>query len=100
MPKNASYRSLTVTAQKSDVIPKQLLSRARQQAVLSTMPTTLVSPMNDVVVGDAVAAPRLASLQGKTVALLDITKPGGSFFLDRLESVLKKRFGVASVIRE
>jgi hypothetical protein len=64
------------------------------------MPTTLISPMNDVVVGDAVAAPRLASLQGKTVALLDITKPGGSFFLDRLESVLKKRFGVASVIRE
>ena len=31
------------------------------------------------------AAPRLASLKGKTVGLLDITKPRGDVFLDQLE---------------
>ena len=34
-------------------------------------------------------APRLSSLEGKVVALLDISKPKGSFFLDRVEELLK-----------
>jgi hypothetical protein len=64
------------------------------------MSGTLVSPMNDVAVGAGTAAARLDTLAGKTVALLDISKPGGSYLLDRLEAALLGRFGVARVIRE
>ena len=64
------------------------------------MPTTLVNPMNEIAPQAAQAAPRLAQLEGKTIALLDISKPGGSIFLDRIEHVLKERYHVANVIRE
>jgi len=64
------------------------------------MPITLVNPMNEIAPQAAPAAPRLAQLQGKTIALLDISKPGGSVFLDRMERLLKERFGVTNVIRE
>ena len=64
------------------------------------MPVTLVNPMNERTMQAAPAAPRLATLQGKTVALLDISKPGGNVFLDRVERLLKERYGVAVVIRE
>jgi len=60
----------------------------------------IVNPLNETVVDRASAAPRLASLQGKTIALLDISKPGGSVFLDRLEARLRTEHGVATVIRE
>ena len=36
-------------------------------------------------------APRLASLEGLTVGLLDISKPRGDVFLDRLDEVLSGR---------
>jgi hypothetical protein len=64
------------------------------------MPIILVNPMNEIAPEAATPAPRLAGLQGKTIALLDISKPGGSVFLDRIESLLKERYSVASVIRE
>ena len=64
------------------------------------MPITLVNPLNETLPHAATAAPRLAVLHGKTIALLDISKPGGSIFLDRIERLLKERHGVASVIRE
>jgi len=64
------------------------------------MPITLVNPMNEIAPQAAPAAPRIASLQGKTIALLDISKPGGSVFLDRVEQLLRDRYGVANVIRE
>jgi hypothetical protein len=63
------------------------------------MSLTLINPMNESAVSAGTAAPRLASLAGKTVALLDISKPGGSVFLDRLERILTERHGVATVIR-
>ena len=44
-------------------------------------------------------APRLNTLTGKTIALLDISKPGGNIFLDRLEPLLRERYGVAKTIR-
>lgn len=34
-------------------------------------------------------APRLASLSGKTVGLLDSSKSKGAYFLDRVEEVLR-----------
>ena len=64
------------------------------------MPTNLVNPMNEVALQAAPAAQRLAQLQGKTIALLDISKPGGSVFLDRIEHLLRDRYRVANVIRE
>ena len=59
----------------------------------------LVNPMNELARQDAAPAVRLDSLAGKTVALLDISKPGGNIFLDRLERLLKERYSVASVLR-
>lgn len=35
--------------------------------------------------------PRLADLQGKTVGLLDISKPKGNIFIDRLEDLLVQK---------
>ena len=63
------------------------------------MTMTLVSPMNDASALAGTAAPRLDSIAGKRIALLDISKPGGSIFLDRLEATLKSTYGVAEVIR-
>ncbi len=64
------------------------------------MPMTLVNPLNEIAPEAVAPAPRLSSLEGRTIALLDISKPGGNVFLDRLEALLKERYGVASVIRE
>ena len=63
------------------------------------MPITLVNPMNETPRDAAQPAPRLATFEGKKVALLDISKPGGSVFLDRIEQQLKDHYGVAAVIR-
>ena len=63
------------------------------------MPITLVNPLDETVREQRKVAPRLDALAGKTIGLLDISKPGGSVFLDRMESLLRERFGVASVVR-
>ncbi len=64
------------------------------------MPITLVNPMNETTHPAAAAPPRLATLAGKTLALVDISKPGGAVFLDRLEGLLRERYAVGRVIRE
>jgi hypothetical protein len=56
--------------------------------------------MNNALAQGSAPAPRLDSLNGKTIALLDISKPGGSIFLDRIEHLLKVRYAVAKVIRD
>jgi hypothetical protein len=63
------------------------------------MPTTLVNPLDETPRTSAKPAPRLTSLSGKTIGLLDISKPGGNIFLDHLERLLKQRYGVAEVVR-
>ena len=63
------------------------------------MPTVIVNPMHENQQTNASAAPRLKTLAGKTIGLLDISKPGGSVFLDRLERLLQERYGVARVVR-
>lgn len=63
------------------------------------MPTVLINPLNETQHEQRHAAPRLNSLVGKTIGLLDISKPGGSYFLDHVECLLKERFGVANVVR-
>ncbi|MBI3302061.1 MAG: hypothetical protein HYZ72_08305 [Deltaproteobacteria bacterium] len=44
-------------------------------------------------------APRLDTLAGKTIGLLDISKAKGAFFLDRVEEVLREQYGVKDVLR-
>jgi hypothetical protein len=63
------------------------------------MSITLVNPCIERK-PEASGAPRLESLTGKTIALLDISKPGGNVFLDRLEQLLLERCSVAHVVRE
>jgi hypothetical protein len=60
---------------------------------------TLIDPRREFSREDAAPAPRLSSLAGKNIALLDISKPGGAIFLDRLEQLLKDRYHVGSVLR-
>jgi len=63
------------------------------------MPLILVNPGNERTDGGGLPARRLDSLDGKTIALLDISKPGGNIFLDRMEVLLREKHGVTSVIR-
>lgn len=63
------------------------------------MPTILVSPLDETPRQTAAPAPRLKTLAGKTVGLLDIGKPGGAIFLDRLAVLLEQR-GAARIVRE
>jgi hypothetical protein len=44
-------------------------------------------------------AKRLDSLKGKTIGLLDIGFPNGGVFLDRVEELLKTKYGVAETMR-
>ncbi len=63
------------------------------------MPLTLVHPGNESKPQAAPPPARLQSLKGKKIGLLDISKPGGSFFLDRLEQLLREKYEAADVIR-
>jgi len=44
-------------------------------------------------------AKRLNTLGGKTVGILDIGFPNGNIFLDRVEQVLKSKYGVTEFMR-
>jgi len=63
------------------------------------MSELLVSPLDETSRSPQTAAPRLDQLKGKTIALFDISKPGGSVFLDRLQELLIERHGVANFVR-
>ena len=58
-----------------------------------------VSPFDDRVRTPVPDAPRPSSLAGVTVGLLDIAKPRGQEFLDRVEQHLRADHGVADVVR-
>lgn len=53
------------------------------------MPTVLINPLNEAVNRKVAPAARLSRLAGSKIGLLDISKPGGSIFLDRIEHLLK-----------
>ena len=63
------------------------------------MSIILINPLDETPRVFSKPALRLSGLAGKTIGLLDISKPGGSVFLDRLEHLLKERHGVARVVR-
>jgi hypothetical protein len=56
--------------------------------------TVLLDPTAERSVGARPLAPRLEHLSGSVVGLLDISKPRGNVFLDRIEGLLVDR-GVA-----
>ena len=60
--------------------------------------TTVLDPTGERHVAERSRCERPASLEGRTVGLLDISKPRGDVFLDHLEGVLRRR-GVAGVVR-
>jgi hypothetical protein len=60
---------------------------------------TFVNPLDEGAATARSRARRLDGLEGKTLALLDISKPGGSIFLDRLEHLLVERYGVSKIVR-
>lgn len=62
-------------------------------------PQVILDPTDERTPQRLEAAARLPSLKGKTVGLLDISKPKGNHFLDRVETVLRERYGVAEVHR-
>ncbi len=59
----------------------------------------LLDPTDKVERSQKYFAPRLDSLAGTTIGLLDISKAKGSFFLDRVEEVLREQYGVKMVLR-
>jgi len=59
----------------------------------------LVNPLDETPRARGRPAPRLDTLEGKTIALLDISKPGGRFFLDRLEALLRARAAGLAIVR-
>jgi len=63
------------------------------------MDQVFLDPTDQIDRGTKSFAPRLDTLVGKTVALLDINKSKGVYFLDRVEEVLRERYGVKEVLR-
>ena len=53
--------------------------------------STLMDPTAERESAEMQPLPRLADLEGKTIGLLDISKPRGDVFLDRLEDLLVQR---------
>jgi hypothetical protein len=77
-----------------------MLSRGQKQVPeRNEMPIKLINQMSETPVKVSARPARLASLHGKTVGLLDISKPGSGLFLDRLERLLRDRYHVASIVR-
>lgn len=50
--------------------------------------TLLLDPTSELVAAERTLLPRLTTLAGKTVGLLDISKPRGKEFLDEVEKAL------------
>jgi hypothetical protein len=60
---------------------------------------TLLDPTSQSDAAEKFLAPRLETFDGKVMGLLDITKNGSDIFLDRVEELMRERFGIAEVIR-
>ena len=60
----------------------------------------LLSPLSEKLTETTSLAPRLASLKGKVVCLLDIRKRQGDVFLDRLEERLRAWGELKEIVRK
>jgi hypothetical protein len=66
-------------------------------AVQTLREGTLLDPTSELNPAERKRADRMVSFEGRTVGLLDISKPRGDLFLDRIEKALRDRG--ADVIR-
>lgn len=53
--------------------------------------TVLIDPTSEFEPAERPLSPRLGALESRTVALLDISKPRGDVFLDRLQELLERQ---------
>jgi hypothetical protein len=58
----------------------------------------LISPVNEATVAESALAPRLSSLQGKRVGLLDNSKSKADRILETVAAILNTRYGFADVV--
>ncbi|MDE0805211.1 MAG: hypothetical protein OSA99_18055 [Acidimicrobiales bacterium] len=65
---------------------------------MTTNGNSVLDPTSEREVAERALLDRPATLDGKVVGLLDITKPRGDIFLDRVEAGLRDR-GAADVLR-
>jgi hypothetical protein len=60
----------------------------------------LVSPVNEATVAESSMAPRLSSLRGKRVGLLDNSKLKAGEMLDAVAAILNAEYGFADIVRQ
>jgi hypothetical protein len=59
----------------------------------------LISPVNEATVAESALAPRLSSLRGKRVGLLDNSKSKAGKMLDTVAAVLNAQYGFSNIVR-
>jgi hypothetical protein len=59
----------------------------------------LISPVNEATVAESSMAPRLSSLRGKRVGLLDNSKSKAGKMLDTVAAILNAQYGFADIAR-
>ena len=58
----------------------------------------LISPVNEATVAESALAPRLSSLWGKRVGLLDNSKSKADRILDTVAAILNTRYGFTNIV--
>jgi hypothetical protein len=59
----------------------------------------LISPVNEATVAESALAPRLSSLRGKRVGLLDNSKSKADKMLETVATILNARYGFSDIVR-
>jgi hypothetical protein len=59
----------------------------------------LISPVNEATVAESALAPRLSSLRGKRVGLLDNSKSKADKILATVAAILNARYGFTNIVR-
>jgi hypothetical protein len=59
----------------------------------------LISPVNEATVAESSMAPRLPSLRGKRVGLLDNSKSKAGKMLDTVAAILNVQYGFTDIVR-
>jgi hypothetical protein len=59
----------------------------------------LISPVNEAIIAQSALAPRLTSLRGKRVGLLDNSKTKAGKMLDTVAAILDAQYGFTDIVR-
>jgi len=59
----------------------------------------LISPVNEAIVAQSAMAPRLSSLRGKRVGLLDNSKSKAGKMLETVAAILNAQYGFTDIVR-